>query len=133
MSSSVYGLEPSIQVNGSSVFIVPGTWAFTQGHPEIDTKTLSNGRNNFKIYRTQDSSTAFCTFKFDLPATPDSIQLLNIWKENNGELQVIATDVVNDQEAIITIHKGSIDNNPEIESGSDAKISIEGTGLYIRS
>jgi hypothetical protein len=128
---STYGLEPQILVDGNAVAIIAGTWSFTPGYPEITTKTISNGRSSFEIYRTQDSSTAYSTFKFDIPATPGSIGLLQLWKERNGDLTIEANDVVNDKEVVLTFNEGSIDNNPDIESGNDAKISIEGTAQQL--
>jgi len=124
---STFGLEPYIQVDGEDVYIIPGTWSFTAGYPEITTKAISFGRANTKLYRTQDTSTAYSTFKFDMPSTPEAIQMLQRWKARTGNFIVVAIDKVNNDEVELTFTDCSIDNNPDVESGSDAKISIEGT------
>ena len=124
---STFGLEPAITVDNEPVYIIAGTWTVTPGYPERTTQAISNGRGNVKLYRTEDTSTAYSTFKFDIPSTPESVQMLQRWKARTGLLTISAIDNVNGKEVEMTLVDCSIDNNPEIESGSDAKISIEGT------
>lgn len=121
------GLDPSIHIDGQPVYIMSGSWEFTAGYPEVTTAALSNGRDTVELYRTQDTSKMYSTFKFDMEATPDAIQLLQIWKARTGALTITAIDSVNGKEVELTFLDGSIDNNPTIGSGNNAKISIEGS------
>ena len=115
-------------INNESAAYEPNTLMITLGKGERTMSPQVNGVDNVTIIFAEDVSTKKSKVSFELRSTVENIALLQAWQNNRADnyIQII------DGENSYICQGAAVTNDPEIETGSDAKISIEFEGEPVK-
>ena len=117
--------DAAVVANNEVVGIVPNSLKFTEGLGEQAVRAVSIGGGKTEQIYARNLETNFAKLMFDLPTTPENIELARQWKTNGnanvfevaGETPEGSTTRVFTQAALV--------GDYEVEIGSEGNISIE--------
>ena len=117
--------DASLLVNNDNVPTIPNSIAFQEGLGEQTMKAASVGAGAVEPIYANDVESKFSMVKFEMPSTPETIELARTWKQNrnNNVVQIIGeTD-----EGTLTrsFARAALTADYEVGIGSDATIPIE--------
>lgn len=117
--------DATVVVNNEAIATLPNTISFTEGLGEQSVKAASIGGGAVEPIYSNDLQSSFSMVKFDLPSTPENIDLARTWKvnRNNNVVQIIGETI--EGTVTRTFAKAALTSNYEIGIGSDAAITLE--------
>ena len=120
---------PEILVNDEKIVIVPNSFSYDRGEPEINVRAASVGNNGSESVHGVNAETGFTEIMFSLFVTNTTDELIRIWKQEIGNNTVTAIQAVPDGSDIILTFPGqSLTNKPTREASADGTVEIEFKG-----
>lgn len=117
--------DATVIVNNEAIATVPNTIAFTEGLGEQNVKAASIGGGAVEQIYSNDLQSNFSMVKFEIPSTPENIELARSWKfnRNNNVVQIIGETL--EGTVTRTFARAALTGNYEIGIGSDSSIPLE--------
>ena len=117
--------DATLIVNNEAIAVIPNSITFTEGLGEQSVKAASIGGGAVEQVYSNDLQSNFSTVKFDVPSTPENIDLARTWKlnKNNNVVQIIGETL--EGTVTRTFARAALTGNYEVAIGSDAAITLE--------
>ena len=112
---------PQVVINNTTVGVVPNTFKFTSGKGEFTHRRASLGGNATGAVFSKNAETFRSMVSFDIFPTPDNITLIADIKAREANNTISATE----NGKVYSFTNVVITNDPEINTGADAVVSIE--------
>lgn len=120
---------PEILVNDEKVSIVPNSFTYDKGEPEINVRSASAGNGASESVHTVDAESAIAEPMFNLYVTNENDDRIRQWKENIGGNVIKAVQrVPNGTDIVLTFPGQSLTNKPSREASADGVVSLEFKG-----
>ena len=126
---------PAIQVNNDTVAIVPNSYKRTGGYGETTVRAASTGGGSATSIHTRNAESMFSKVMFQMYVTPDTIDLIEEWKNNGSGNTVDASqrNLSSGKDFAESFKNVSMTNDPEMAMGADTVVDIEMAGDQILS
>ena len=113
---------PSIVVNNQVVWIIPGSFSYTEGFGEQSMKTQSAGGGTTGIVFSENVESKFSSVKFKMYATADNISAARDWKSSGiaNAISFVAADGFSRHAS-----NAAILNDYEVGMSPDGEIDME--------
>ena len=122
------GLNPRVIINNENWDILPNSLKFTYGFGEIKSEPVSFGEV-IKHIDTQDLTTKISKISFDVKTTYETIAAIKVLKANFNNNTCQISD--EDGNFSANYRQAKIMNEPDFETGSDGKVTIELSALPV--
>jgi len=119
---------PQIVVNNKVLGIVPNTFSFTSGRGEYTHRRASTGGNGTVAVISRNAETFKSMVKFDVFSTTETEELIDEIKANIADNTAVASE----GGKVYTFTNFTVTNDPEINTGNDAVVSVEAEADPIR-
>ena len=113
---------PRVRLNNETLAVVPNTFKFTTGRGEYTHRRGSLGGNGTVAVVSKNAETFKSMASFEIYPTVENVSRIDTAKQNFAENTLIADE--NGKSYVFTNY--TITNDPEINTGNDATISVEG-------
>jgi hypothetical protein len=118
--------DVTITVNNEPIAIVPNSFKFTEGKGEQTYRAASAGGGSVEPVYSNDVTSLFSSFGFELYNTIGDIESARQWKSNRDQNVVGMTGKTPDGKTISrTFARAAILNDYEVQLGSDTTFSLE--------
>lgn len=122
--------NPTIQVNDSTISILPNTLSYKSGKGNVTSRAQSAGGNSISIVVTEDATTKVSMVKFKMINTKTNIELVEGWQDNS---QTTGNTIrFSDGDLTKSFRAMNIEEDPEIMLTSDGEIDLVFKGLPVR-
>lgn len=120
---------PAIIVNNETYKIVPNSFMYDGGEPEINVRNASAGGGANSSVHSEDVETATGGCKFDIFLTQDVDRDIATWKSNIGANSIQAIQRNSDGTSkTLSFDNISLVNKVEREASADGVVSLEWSG-----
>jgi hypothetical protein len=130
MSTGIFNSQ--LVINNIAIAYMPNTLSYTEGFGEANMRTESAGGATTQLIFTRNLETALSSIKFSLSNTPESAELVRVWKinENNNSITLSAKNVgANGAQTFNrNFRECAVTNDPEINLSVDGVIQVEFKG-----
>ena len=117
--------DAAVLANNEAIGIMPNTLMYTEGFGEQSVRAVSIGDGKTEQVFARNLETNFSTLKFELPTTPENIELARSWKAAGNENVFQIAGSAGGQEITRTFSQAVLINDYEVEIGTETTISIE--------
>ncbi len=118
--------DAAVIANNEAVGIMPNSLSYTEGFGEQNVRAVSIGDGKVEQVFARNLETAFSMLKFNLPTTPENIDLARSWKAaGNGNVFQIAGKTTDGVEVTKTFTQAVVINDYEVNIGTETDIEIE--------
>ena len=118
--------DAALIANDESVGVNANSIKFTEGLGERKMRAVSVGGGKVEQIYANDVESAFSKLTFELPTTPENIELVKRWAANqNQNVFQIAGTTPDGGELTRTFTQAAVTNDYEVEIGSEGNISVE--------
>ncbi len=129
MASNTVLSTPSIIVNNDVWAIVPNSFKYAGGEPEISVRSASAGGGTSSSVHAINAETQIGKCSFDMYLTSDLDSKIAVLKENVGSNAVAAVQKFSDGTSVVlSFNNMSVTNIVEREASADGVTSIEMEG-----
>ena len=118
-------VDAAVLINNEAVAITPNSLKFTEGLGEQTMRAASIGGGKTEQLYAEDIETKYATIMFDLPTTPENIELARSWKANSNNNLVSLSGRTAEKDFTRTFSQAALLSDYEIEIGTEGNISIE--------
>jgi hypothetical protein len=80
--------NPVVRVNNATIAILPNTFEYEDGTPDVNVESNSTGGNTGETVHSEDASTLIGLVKFKLSLTPENDKLTVEWKANTAANEI---------------------------------------------
>lgn len=120
--------DMAVEVNDEIVYYEPNTLSYTEGFGETTVRAASTGGGGTELIFARDVSNAKSMVKFELPTTPENIELVRSWQIDVGANVVGLSGSNGTQKVTRTLTQATVVNDPEINISADGTIEVEFEG-----
>lgn len=117
--------DATVLANNEAIAIEPNTLKFTEGGGEQKMRAASVGGGKAEQVYSKDMEGRFSKLMFELPSTPEMIELVRSWKFNDNQNVFQIAGSTSEGELARTFTQAAILNNYEVEIGSETTINVE--------
>ena len=117
--------DATVLVNDEVVAIMPNSLKYTEGFGEQSVKAASIGGGAVEQLFARDVETAISKVMFDVPTTPESVELQRAWKVNGNQNVVQIAGSTVEGTLTRTFTQAAMIGDPEIEIATEGIINIE--------
>ena len=114
----------TVVVNNEVIGIVPNSVEIDEGLGEQDVKAVSVGGGKVEQLYIEDVETKFGEAKFEMPTTPENIELARAWKVNQNRNVVQIVGSTTEGTVTRTYTQAALTENYKIPVGPDATMEI---------
>jgi len=120
---------PHIIVNDVTIRIVPGTFEYDKGEPEITVRAASAGNGSVESVHGVNVETAFSTCKFEMFLTIPMDKKIGEWKGLVAQNVVKATEkLANGDSFVLTMSGASLTSRVARKASADGTVPVEFAG-----
>ena len=120
---------PQITINDDNIAIVPGTFEYDKGEPEISVRAASIGNGSVESVHGVNVETAFSTCKFEMFLTTDLEKKIGEWKELVAQNVIKATERLGSGDSfVITMSGASLTSKVARKASADGTVPFEFAG-----
>jgi len=120
---------PEILVNDEKISIVPNSFTYDKGEPEITVRAASAGNGGSESVHTVNAESAFSEPSFSVHVTNENDARIRQWKDNIGANVIKAVQrVPGGNDIVLTFPGQSLTNKPSREAAADGVTSLEFKG-----
>lgn len=112
-------------VNNEAVAYLPNTLSFTEGLGEQQVRAVAVGRGKTEQVYAQNLESNFSMVKFELPTTPENVELARAWKTNGNQNVVQIAGRTAEGEVTRTFTGAALIGNYEVPIGTETNVEIE--------
>ncbi len=117
--------DAAVIANNEAVGINPNSLKYTEGFGERKVRAVSVGGGKVEQVFANDVETALSKLTFELPTTPENIELVRDWTAaGNGNVFQIA-GFTSEGDTTRTFTQAAVTNDYEVEIGSEGNITVE--------
>lgn len=116
--------DATVIVNNEAIAILPNTLTFDEGEGEQIVRAASIGGGKAETIYSQDIESKVGMVKFELPTTPENIELARSWKKNQNRNVVTIAGSTPEGDVTRTFTQSAVTNNYEVNVGSETSIEI---------
>jgi hypothetical protein len=120
--------DATVLVNNEAIGIMPNSLAFNEGLGEQKVRSVSIGNGKTETVYSRDLETNLGMVKFELPVTPQTIELLRAWKSNANQNVVQIAGSTPEGDVTRTFSSAALVTDYEVGVGSETTIEAEFRG-----
>ena len=118
--------DAAVLANNEAIGIMPNSLSYTEGLGEQTVRAVSIGNGKTEQVFARNLETNFSTLKFNLPTTPDNIDLARSWKAaGNENVFQIAGSTPDGKDVTRTFTQAALISDYEVSIGTETDIEIE--------
>lgn len=117
--------DATVLVNNEAVGIIPNSLVFNEGLGEQNVRAVSIGDGKTETVYGKNLETNFGMVKFELPTTPETIELARGWKTNGNENVVQIAGRTPEGDVTRTFSSAALVNNYDVAVGSEGNLELE--------
>lgn len=118
-------VDPTIQINDTTIGIIPNSCTYTEGLGEQKVRAVSVGEGKTEQIYAEDTETKFSMVMFEVPPTVDNLKFFRDIKTNRNLNVVALSGSTADGNFQRTFTQAALTGNYEVPLGSDTNISVE--------
>lgn len=120
---------PEILVNDEKISIVPNSFTYDKGEPEINVRAASTGNGGSESVHTVNAESAIAEPMFSVYVTNENDGRISQWKANIGNNVIKAIQrVPGGNDIVLTFPGQSLTNKPSREAAADGVVPLEFKG-----
>lgn len=123
--------NPQVTVNNDVVEVVPNSVSYDEGLGEQIMRAASTGGGGVNQVYSRNIESNFSMVKFALYNSPENVDLIRTWKQNQNGNGITISGTVTDSGVQTTLtrtfNNAAILNNYEVNLGADTNIELEFT------
>jgi len=125
---------PAIIINNETYKIVPNSFMYEGGEPEINVRNASAGAGNNSSVHSEDVESAIGGCKFDIYLLTNVDRDIAGWKRRIGDNSIQAIQRNSDGTSVtLSFDNQSLTNKVEREASADGVVSLEWSGDQMAS
>ncbi len=117
--------DATVLVNDEVIAIMPNSLKYTEGFGEQNMRAASIGGGAVEQIYSRNVETSLSKTMFELPTTPENVDLARTWKANGNKNVVQIAGSTDEGEVTRTFTQAAMIGDPEIEIASEGMIPIE--------
>ena len=120
---------PSILVNDELIYIVPNSFSYDDGEPEVNVRAASGGNGTTESVHSVNAETAISEAMFSVYTNAQNDVRIKTWKRLVGSNTIKALQTVENGDDVVKTFPGqSLTNKVSREGGADGVVALEFKG-----
>lgn len=118
-------VDPTVQVNDTTIGVIPNSVSYTEGLGEQKIRAVSIGEGATEQVYAEDTESKFSMVSFEVPPTVANLAFFKSAKQGQNTNLVTLSGSTTDGNFQRTMTQSALTNDYEVPLGSDTNISIE--------